>query len=149
VTTFTSFEIRLNQLGVNANERVHWAARHRRNRDVRETSKAFAGAAIRWRPRDYMASKAALRYTVTWPKGKRRLNDPDNLLGQLKPVTDGIRDAGLIQDDSPRWLTLLPVEQEKGTHQLLIHVDVEITWSPLSGSEEQTRRLRERNKPAS
>lgn len=124
-----TFVMKLVQLGPSANDRGHWAKRHRQGRDVRDATISWARGATNFKVFDWMDAPATLQYTVIWPKGKRRLNDGDNLLGQLKACTDGIKAAGLIHDDAPAWLTLLPVEQVRGTDPLgAIHVKVELSW---------------------
>jgi hypothetical protein len=120
-----SFEFPLFALGFGPNDRVHWATRARRTKDVRTV--AYLAGSLHRKAKE-CGWPATLRYTVIWPKGKRRLNDGDNLLNQLKPCTDGMKDARLIHDDSPDWLTLLPVEQRKGTATEL-RVKVDIDWS--------------------
>jgi len=49
--------------------------------------------------------KVTLGITV-YRKGRRY--DEDNFIGGLKPLIDGMRDAGYLRNDSPRWLTLEP-----------------------------------------
>jgi len=56
----------------------------------------------------------------------RRLLDEDNLHGGAKPLIDCLKEAGLIHDDSPRWIDLevkqelAPAGQER--------TEIEITW---------------------
>lgn len=46
------------------------------------------------------------------PRDKRR-RDPLNLVATLKPIEDGIVDAGVIPDDTPTYLTpVMPVIHE-------------------------------------
>lgn len=126
-----TFDVPLYTIGCGPNDRVHWSTRARRAKNLREIGYLRAHSVMRENPMALPESSktpARLRYTVTWAKGKRRLNDPDNLIAQLKPFTDGLRDAGLIHDDSPQWLTLLPVEQRKGTAPML-SVQIEIEWA--------------------
>jgi hypothetical protein len=44
---------------------------------------------------------------------RKKLQDPDNLVGSVKPLVDAIKKAGLIYDDSPEWITL-KVKQTQG-----------------------------------
>jgi hypothetical protein len=37
-----------------------------------------------------------------------RRYDPDNAIAGLKPLLDGMRDAGYLRNDSPVWLELEP-----------------------------------------
>lgn len=52
--------------------------------------------------------RAHVRITIR----RRRLLDPDNAYASVKDLLDGIRDAGLILDDSEERITL-EVNQEK------------------------------------
>lgn len=52
--------------------------------------------------------RAHVRFTIR----RRRLLDPDNAYASIKDLLDGIRDAGLILDDSEERITL-EVNQEK------------------------------------
>lgn len=123
-----TFEVVRPDLGYGPNDRVHWATRARRAKEIRTT--VYLMGSLRRREK-VCIRPATVRYVVTWAKGKRRLNDADNLIGQLKPFTDGLVSAGLLHDDSPAWLTLLPVEQVKGSSPML-SVRIEISWD--SGS---------------
>ena len=47
--------------------------------------------------------------------GDSRARDPLNLVGTLKPIEDGIVDAGVIPDDRGAWhVSTMPVITEKG-----------------------------------
>lgn len=43
--------------------------------------------------------------TVTLPVRDRRARDPHNYFATVKPVVDGLVDAGLWPDDTPEWVT--------------------------------------------
>jgi hypothetical protein len=61
--------------------------------------------------------KAAKPRTVQLTRiysSRHKIMDADNLIASLKGPIDGLRDAGWLVDDTPAWLTLLPMEQEKG-----------------------------------
>lgn len=76
----------------NDRERLHWT-------DKRKTNKKWRG--------DIMAALDRNRfYIVRIVLHRRRLLDEDNAVGSLKPVLDGLRDSGLIYDDSRRWILL-------------------------------------------
>jgi len=56
--------------------------------------------------------KARLSAVVTWCTGRRRIDD-DNLISSLKSGRDGLRDAGIVRDDSLRWLTWGQITQQR------------------------------------
>jgi hypothetical protein len=77
--------------------RVHWAKRHRHDRQWRE---AVGWAAKDWRlpaPFDF-AHVVFTRFSSSEP-------DHDNLVASCKPLVDGLVDAGVLVDDSPRHVT--------------------------------------------
>lgn len=55
-----------------------------------------------------------------------RLLDDDNLRGGAKPLIDCLKESGLIEDDSPKWIDLevkqelVPAGEER--------TEIEITW---------------------
>lgn len=52
------------------------------------------------------------RITVRIKSCRKRLLDPDNLVGGVKYLLDGLRYAGILPDDNPDQITL-QVSQEK------------------------------------
>ena len=52
------------------------------------------------------------RITIYWGKGQRSFDD-DNLVEGLKPLIDGMRDIGLIRNDSRRWFRLIPMPDQQ------------------------------------
>jgi hypothetical protein len=95
---------------------AHWARRRRMKQD---------DAALIWgygrlydipRVPDIGKRKVSLEVTL----GPRdRQSDADNL---LKSCLDGLRDAGLLVDDSPRWLELGPVTYTRGPRKQTVIV---------------------------
>ncbi len=60
-------------------------------------------------------------------EGKRRLSvrfesprTPADADGRLKNLQDGLRDAGALRDDSPKWMALGTIESVKGPARLTI-----------------------------
>lgn len=80
-----------------SNQRPHWAVRHRKTKYMRglakDTAQALRVPALR---------RARIVAWVTWPDGRRR--DRHNLSPTVKALVDGIVDAGVIPDDSDRYL---------------------------------------------
>lgn len=94
----------------NESRRRHWSA--------------VAGEAARWRANAKMAGLEA-RTRAPWPipllyasleivfRLDRSAGDLDNLLASAKPLIDGLRDAGLIVDDSVSKLPLVVLRWER------------------------------------
>ena len=95
------------------NSRIHWAERARRGKQARE----IVAAAARSERNRLDLDKAAKPRTVQLTRiysARHKIMDADNVTAAMKPAVDGLRDAGWLVDDTPAWLTLLPMEQEKG-----------------------------------
>jgi crossover junction endodeoxyribonuclease RusA len=89
------------------NRRLHWAAKARSNAEWRRWTKLAALAAIRssGMADEYPLRSVLVEPTFYFPTNRRR--DEDNLLASLKPVLDGLVDAGVVDDDSRERLRLL------------------------------------------
>lgn len=94
--------------GPNRTRRMHWAAIARERKDFRAWSKlaALAALADSGRSDDFPIREAILEATFFVKTRRRR--DPDNLIGSLKPLIDGLVDAGVLVDDDR--LTIAPPE---------------------------------------
>lgn len=80
----------------NVTDRLHWAQRNR-------LKKMWTAWILRLTPQ--VTRPAAGKRAVTILSYRRRLiTDHANLVGGAKLVIDAIRDAGLIVDDSDRWM---------------------------------------------
>ena len=88
----------------NAVMRWHWT---RRARLWREWSRAV-WAATRATPRTRSVQDPVAVEVV---HHRARLLDPDNAVAAAKPLLDALVAAGLVYDDSPRYLTSLAVRQ--------------------------------------
>ena len=74
----------------------HWAKKQRDTRTLRASTKIVARAA---RVPKLERVRIELHYV---PRDERR-RDPLNISPTLKACEDGIVDAGVIPDDTPRW----------------------------------------------
>ena len=95
------------------NSRMVWQERARRVKQARE----IAALAARSERNRLDLDKAATPRTVQLTRiysARHKIMDADNVTAAMKPAVDGLRDAGWLVDDTPAWLTLLPMEQEKG-----------------------------------
>lgn len=82
----------------NTRRRMHWAEQARVTKAQRELASLLAQA---W-PRQ--AGHHDVYLTLVRGKGQRLL-DLDAIPSAAKPYLDGLVDAGLLVDDSPRWCT--------------------------------------------
>jgi len=86
-----------NKFPPNLNHRIHWAQRARLNK--------------MWRARVYLAigadrPKFPLNKThVIFTKISTKACDFDNLVTSMKPIADGLKDAGVIIDDSVEYFS--------------------------------------------
>lgn len=76
------------------NDRTHWRNRQRHAADAR----LVVGQAVKATRGDTTFDVAHIAVTFRAPDRRRR--DPDNLLGAVKPLIDGLVDGGLLPDDS-------------------------------------------------
>jgi crossover junction endodeoxyribonuclease RusA len=101
------------------NARQHWSAKQRAVRHWRQTAK-FLALQAKIPPLERVAVE--LHYC---PRDSRR-RDPLNLVATLKPIEDGIVDAGVIPDDTPRWseptMPMLDPADSTATVQLYVLV---------------------------
>jgi hypothetical protein len=103
--------------------RSHWAIK----RDLRlkyawELLAALSETPWELRPKDETPRQQA-RVTVFWGKGQRMFDD-DNLAAGLKPLIDGMRDIGLIRNDSPRWFRL-EARQDRDPERPRVEIEME------------------------
>ena len=61
----------------------------------------------------FYALKEKKKMRITYQRHGCRILDQDNYIGGTKPLTDAIKDLGLIVDDSPEWCELIFLSQVK------------------------------------
>lgn len=74
-----------------ANQRLHWAEKSRRTRNLRAIARYAAHATAP------ILGPADLHVLIEWPDRRRR--DPDNWAPTVKALVDGLVDAGILPDD--------------------------------------------------
>lgn len=75
--------------------------------------------------------KRSVRIEIIYPTSRRGpMTDPDSALARMKPLIDGLVDAGCLRGDSPADVVYEPVQQRKEGSKLIVR----FTLSPLSGS---------------
>lgn len=101
---------------LNANQRLHWAAKSRLTKDIREVTAWLAKSAeVPAMPR----CEVQLAWTVT----DSRRRDEDNIYPTFKAMCDGLVDAGIVPDDTPDLMVkLAPVIERGDTAQLVLTV---------------------------
>lgn len=104
----TVFEVAIdlieNKPPLNANQRLHWPVKAKVTKAVREVTA--------WRVKSLgLAPATHLTVQLHFETGdNRQRRDPANLCATSKPAIDGLVDAGLVEDDSPGWVTeLMPL----------------------------------------
>ena len=82
---------------INANERIHWAPKAAKTRNLRAMARLAAledGTHL---------NRAHLTIEIGYPDNRRR--DDHNLMPTMKALIDGAVDGGVLADDSREYLT--------------------------------------------
>ena len=79
------------------NHRMHHQVRAKRTREVREMALLLARAAK-------IPHCERVRVTLVYTPKDSRVRDPLNLVATLKACEDGLVDAGVVDDDNPRYV---------------------------------------------
>lgn len=80
---------------ISLNSRMKWQQSSRINRDLRAEAR-YRSARI---PR-----LAHADVTLDWVVVDKRRRDEDNMFATLKPLADGLVDAGIVPDDTPEYM---------------------------------------------
>lgn len=91
---------------MNLNDRGHWRRRHRLSQAWRTAAWVAACAQLGATPaaRRRPACLVIVVFPVADP-GRRR--DPSNWMPTVKPIVDGLVDAGVWPDDNADWVTVI------------------------------------------
>lgn len=84
------------------NDRAHWRTRYETGKSIREAV-ALSHRNLGPSPSGHVTVR------MVWWVNTRGVRDEDNPVATLKPMCDGLVDAGLVPDDSPKYMTKLPV----------------------------------------
>lgn len=88
------------------NDRAHWSVRAREARQWRNATHIAARHAINTSAPGFNPIPLPPSIvTVVLPVPDRRRRDPHNYFATVKPIIDGLVDAGLWPDDTPEWVT--------------------------------------------
>jgi hypothetical protein len=101
---------------------MHWAQRGRSTKAAREIAMIHGYHALRdTRPFYYLPPLSSCRIEIIYPTSRRGpMTDPDSALARLKPLIDGLVDAGCLRGDGPADVSYEPVIQRKEGKQLLV-----------------------------
>lgn len=100
----------------------HWRARADEIAEVRELAAELCRQQIDAGALGVLEPVVA---TLVWYAPDRRARDADNPVATLKPVCDGLVDAGLVPDDTPEWIDKRPVRivYRKGEPGVELHIE--------------------------
>ena len=101
------------------NARGHWSKRYKAGKELGESVWVRAREVAPPEPWE----RVTIRYKVFWC-GK--VPDPDNFIASMKPALDGIVRAGVIVDDGPEYVTILPVTNERVAHRPQARVEITV-----------------------
>lgn len=93
---------------INKTKGIHWAASRRLLEPWRDLAGAVAHNAIvrRGGKARFRQVPVAVQVTLPFRQGARR--DPHNYTGTVvKAIVDGLKNAGLVPDDTAAWVTVL------------------------------------------
>lgn len=134
--TYVEFELKVPMVPgktdappLTANQRLHWRRKAALTAMVRE--------AVAWHARDIGQYPHVVVQLHFAPQDKRR-RDPSNLVPTQKPAVDALVDAGVVPDDTPRYVTeLMPVihEPDGGVRRMWLSV------RPTPGAVSETDRV--------
>lgn len=101
---------------LSANQRLHWAAKAKETRRIRDTTRFLAVA---------LDPSKHITVQLIWVVTDKRRRDSDNTYPTFKAMCDGLVDAGIVPDDTPEFMTKLgPIIRHEpgGTARLELEV---------------------------
>jgi hypothetical protein len=115
------------------NDRLHWSTRSTRTRQWRI---AALMAAVDARNRDrWTLPLAPSVVAVGLPVATNTRRDPSNYIATVKPIVDGLVQAGLWPDDTLEWVTtvepLLLRRAEKVRVLIVPRAELTASWSEI------------------
>lgn len=106
--------IRQPELPPSPNDRIHW-------RQLGPITKGWRDAACE--AARGIPEQARIRISAVLYRRALGVSDADNDMARLKPVADGLRDAGVIANDTRGYVEWGPVTEERGTPGVLLIVE--------------------------
>jgi crossover junction endodeoxyribonuclease RusA len=104
------------------NDRLHWTLKHERTSMVRNAA-AWAAKGQK------IPAAARITAQLHYATGDNRRRDAPNLTATSKPAIDGLVDAGVVPDDSDRYVTeVMPViHNGPGDRRLWLTVEINVS----------------------
>ena len=87
--------------------RMHWAVKKRLQDQINTEIAVIVNAMVTSTgeiPPEFLGMKKKRVLIITLYR--KKLQDPDNLVGSCKPLIDAVKKTGLIYDDSDTWVKL-------------------------------------------
>lgn len=88
---------------LNLNQRMHWAEKSRLTKDLRRLAMVKAR---------FLPEMERCSVELVWYVNTKHRRDVDNPVLTLKALCDGLVDAEVVPDDTPEYMTKLPVRIE-------------------------------------
>lgn len=107
-------------LVLSANDRGHWAKRHRWTKEIRDTAFWFARQAK-------LGPYEAITVTAVIHPPDNRRRDAHNLLPTVKAAVDGLVDAGVIEDDNDDHLHSLTLTRGEMRKRGIWVIDLQVS----------------------
>jgi hypothetical protein len=121
----------------NRSKGVHWAVRSRANKTARSLCYVVASNARRTRGPNRLrrtTEARSCRIEIIYPTSRKGpMTDPDSALARMKPLIDGLVDAGCLRGDGPNDVTYEPIQQRKEGKRLIVRFT--LSGSPRSPGE--------------
>ena len=110
---------------LSANTRLFWAEEAKRRKKIRGDVRLLVrDARLGLKP---LKPGQKLKVQLVYTPATNRRRDTDNLVPTLKPICDGIVDAGLVEDDTPDYMVKPEPIIEKAMKRYRHRVRIELT----------------------
>ena len=111
-----------------ANQRLHWAKQSTRTKSWRWAARIAAHG----KPAPTIGTDQRAVVTVTIPVVGNRRRDPSNWMPTVKPIVDGLTDAGLWPDDDSRYVSVSEPVLDSTVKDVHVRIEiVTVTPSPI------------------
>lgn len=112
---------------LNMNQRTHWRVQRAHARAWRHAAAMYTLEQL-----GHGRSQPPAVVSIELPVLGARRRDPHNYFPTVKPVVDGLVDAGLWPDDTPEWVTTVEPALKPYTSraEMVVNARVRITLTP-------------------
>lgn len=121
-----TFIVPLRPTSLNAERSGHWRTRHGATAAIRTTVQLVASGRTRWGPKLDRPDRFPIRIDA-YPVQSGILGDAGNCYPTVKAAIDGLRDAEVLPDDDPRYVTTIALHAPRHpTSGEIEHVRIEL-----------------------